>query len=123
MKYIVACFALLVAGLAAAQSYPSKPVHLVVPFPPGGIVDITARQLGNKLQESLGQPFVIENRAGAGGTIGTDFVAKSAPDGHTLLMAFDTHAVNPLVYKNLPFDTFRDFAPVSLVGRIPVIFA
>lgn len=116
----LAAFAL--AGLAQAQAFPTKPVHLVVGFPPGGIVDITARLIGARMQESLGQPFVIENRAGAGGSIGTDFVAKAPADGHTLLMAFDTHAVNPHVYKKLPFDTFRDFAPVSTVGRIPLAF-
>ena len=115
----VACFA---TGLATAQDWPAKPARIVVGFPPGGIVDITARQLGQKLQESLGQPFIVENRAGAGGSIATDHVAKSAPDGYTLLMAFDTHAVNPHIYKSLPFDTLRDFAPVSLVGRIPLAF-
>lgn len=119
------CFALLglaSAGLAWGQEWPARPVRIVVGFPPGGIVDITARQLAQKLQESLGQPFLVENRAGAGGSIGTDHVAKSAPDGHILLMAFDTHAVNPHIYKKLPFDTLKDFAPVSLVGRIPLAF-
>jgi len=111
------------ATTVQAQPYPSKPVHLVVPFPPGGIVDITARQIGLKMQESTGQPVVVENRSGAGGSIGTDFVAKSAPDGYTLLMAFDTHAVNPHVYKTLAFDTFKDLTPVSMVGRIPLVFA
>ena len=115
--------ALAAAGLAGAQDYPNKPVRIVVPFPPGGIVDIGARQLGQKMSESLGQPVVIENRAGAGGSIGTDFVAKAPGDGYTLLMAFDTHAVNPHVYKGLRFDIFKDFAPVSLVGRIPLVFA
>ena len=123
MRTLLLLSALLAAGAVQAQAYPTKPVHLVVPFPPGGIVDISARLIGAKLQESLGQPWVVENRAGAGGSIGTDHVAKATPDGHVLLMAFDTHAVNPHVYKKLPFDTFRDFAPVSLVGRIPVIFA
>lgn len=108
---------------AAAQSYPDRPLRLVVPFPAGGIVDVTARQLGQKMGETLGQTVVIDNRPGAGGSIGTQFVAKSPADGYTLLMAFDTHAVNPLIYKNLPFDTFKDFAPVSTVGTIPLIFA
>ena len=122
-QLLIALTAALVATAAHAQSFPAKPVHLVVPFPPGGIVDIAARSVGAKIQESTGQPVVVENRAGAGGSIGTDFVAKSAPDGYTLLMAFDTHAVNPHVYKSLPFDTMRDFAPVSMVGRIPLVFA
>ncbi|WP_236582034.1 tripartite tricarboxylate transporter substrate binding protein [Hydrogenophaga sp. BPS33] len=108
---------------AAAQSYPNRPLRLVVPFPAGGIVDVTARQLGQKMGETLGQSVVIDNRPGAGGSVGTQFVAKSPADGYTLLMAFDTHAVNPLIYKNLPFDTFKDFAPVSSVGTIPLIFA
>lgn len=108
---------------AAAQSYPNRPLRLVVPFPAGGIVDVTARQLGQKMGEILGQPVVIDNRPGAGGSVGTQFVAKSPADGYTVLMAFDTHAVNPLIYKNLPFDTFKDFAPVSTVGTIPLIFA
>lgn len=124
MRRALAAIVLLAAATAAgAQAWPSKPVHIVVGFPPGGIVDITARQLGQKLQEAIGQPVVVENRSGAGGSIATDHVAKSAPDGHTLLMAFDTHAVNPHIYKGLRFDTFRDLAPVSLVGRIPLVFA
>jgi len=123
VKALLAVLALALAGAAQGQPYPSKPVHLVVPFPPGGIVDITARQIGNKIHESTGQPVVVENRSGAGGSIGTDFVAKSAPDGYTVLMAFDTHAVNPHVYRKLPFDTFKDLTPVSMVGRIPLVFA
>ena len=115
-----ACFTAV--GLAWGQDWPAKPGRIVVGFPPGGIVDVTARQLAPKLQESLGQPFIVENRAGAGGSIATDHVAKSPADGYTLLMAFDTHAVNPHVYKSLPFDTLKDFAPVSLVGRIPLAF-
>jgi tripartite-type tricarboxylate transporter receptor subunit TctC len=94
----------------------------MVPFAAGGVVDVTARQLGQKLSESMGQPVVIENKAGAGGTIAAEFVAKSPPDGYTLLMAFDSHAVNPHVYKNLRYHTFDDFAPVSFVGSIPLLF-
>ena len=121
-KWIVAAALALTAGLAGAQGWPAKPVRLVVGFPPGGIVDVTARQLGQKLQDALGQPFLVENRAGAGGSIATDHVAKAPADGYTLLMAFDTHAVNPHIYRKLPFDTLKDFAPVSLVGRIPLAF-
>ena len=108
---------------AAAQGFPDRPLRLVVPWAAGGIVDTTARQIGKKMSEHLGQPVVIDNRPGAGGSIGTDFVAKAPADGYTLLMAFDTHAVNPLIYKNLPFDTFKDFTPVSAVGAIPLVFA
>ena len=121
MRCLCVAAAALWAGLAWAQDYPSKPVRLVVGFPPGGIVDITARQLGQKLQESLGRPFVVENRAGAGGSIGTDHVAKSPADGYTLLMAFDTHAVNPHIYRKLPYDTLKDLTPISLVGQTPMV--
>ena len=122
---------LIVAAVAAplptrlfAQAFPSRPLRLIVPFPAGGIVDTTARQLGQKLSETLGQPVVVDNRAGASGSVGSDFVAKSAPDGYTLLMAFDTHAVNPHIYKaNLRYDTFKDLIPVSAVGSIPLLFA
>ncbi|MCE2948985.1 MAG: tripartite tricarboxylate transporter substrate binding protein [Betaproteobacteria bacterium] len=113
----------LLPAVATAQAYPDRPVRLVVPFAAGGIVDITARQVGQKLAERLGQPVIIDNRPGASGSIGTEFVAKAPADGYTLLMAFDTHAVNPLIYKDLKFDTFKDFAPVSLVGTIPLVFA
>lgn len=107
---------------AWAQPYPQKPIKIVVPFAAGGVVDLTARQLGIKLTEAMGQPVVVENKAGAGGTIAAETVAKSPPDGYTLLLAFDSHAVNPLVYKNLRFNTFEDFAPISFVGSIPLLF-
>lgn len=112
------------AGTASAQSFPSKPIRLVIPFAPGGVVDSTARQIGPKLSEALGQPVLVENRAGAGGTLAADFVAKSAPDGHTLLVSFDSHAVNPHIYKNeLRYDTFKDLAPVTFIGSIPLLLA
>ena len=119
--------AAIAMGLAApvgAQSFPSKPIRLVIPFAPGGVVDLTARQIGPKLSEAIGQPVLIENRSGAGGTLAADHVAKSAPDGHTLLFAFDSHAVNPHIYKSeLRYDTFKDFAPVTFVGSIPLLLA
>ncbi len=116
--------ALGLAGPAAGQAFPSKPIRLVVPFAPGGVVDTTARQLGPKLSEALGQPVLIENRAGAGGTLAADHVAKSPPDGHTLLVAFDSHAVNPHIYKSeLRYDTFKDLAPVTFIGSIPLLLA
>jgi tripartite-type tricarboxylate transporter receptor subunit TctC len=88
------------------------------------VVDLTARQIGPKLSEAIGQPVLIENRSGAGGTLAADHVAKSAPDGHTLLFAFDSHAVNPHIYKSeLRYDTFKDFAPVTFVGSIPLLLA
>lgn len=108
----------------AAQTFPNKPIRMVVPFAPGGVVDVTARQIGPKLSEALGQPVLIENRSGAGGTLAADYVAKAAPDGHTLLVAFDSHAVNPHIYKTeLRYDTFKDLAPISFIGSIPLLLA
>ena len=103
-----------------AQSWPARPVTLVVPFPAGGIVDNVSRSLLPRLTTSLGQPLIIENKAGAGGSIGTAQVAKARPDGYTLLMAFDTHMVNPLLYK-LTFDSEKDLTPVALIGTSPLI--
>ena len=106
----------LLLSLSAPAQYPSKPIRLVVTFPPGGITDFTARALGPRLGEALGQPVIVENRTGSGGNIGTDFVAKSAPDGHTLLIAAPPNAINVSLYRTLPFDTRKDLAPVALVG-------
>jgi tripartite-type tricarboxylate transporter receptor subunit TctC len=115
---------LAAAPLAAtAQDWPSKPVKFVVPFPPGGSVDPLARLTGAKLGEALKQQFVVENRTGAGGTVGTAFVAKSPPDGYTFVFVFDSHAVNQALVPNLPFDTAKDFAPVMLVGTAPYAIA
>jgi tripartite-type tricarboxylate transporter receptor subunit TctC len=101
---------------AAAQPYPSKPIKIVVPFPAGGIADLYARLIGSRAAESWGQPIVIENRTGAGGNIGADAVAKSAPDGYTLVMgSFGTHTVNVSLFSNMPYDPVRDFAPIALV--------
>jgi len=115
---------LVLAPLAvAAQDWPAKPVRFVVPFPPGGSVDPLARLVGAKLGDSLKQPFIVENKPGAGGTVGTAFAAKSPADGYTFLFVFDSHAVNPALVPNLPFDTARDFAPVMLVGTAPYAIA
>jgi tripartite-type tricarboxylate transporter receptor subunit TctC len=102
-----------------SQSWPTKPVKFIVPYPPGGTVDPLARMVGAKLTEPLGQAFVVENRAGAGGLVGTGVAAKAAPDGYTFLFVFDNHAVNPALVANVPFDTLKDFAPVMLVGTAP----
>ena len=104
----------------AAQAWPSKPVKFIVPFPPGGSVDPLARMLGARLADSLGQQFIVENKTGAAGSIGTAFVAKSAPDGYTYVVVFDTHGVNPALIPDLPYDTVNDFAPVMLVGTAPM---
>jgi tripartite-type tricarboxylate transporter receptor subunit TctC len=107
-----------VAG--SAQTYPSKPIRLVVPFPPGGSLDVVARAIGQKLTEAWGQPVVIDNRPGAGGNIGADLVAKSAPDGYTILEgALSTHAVNVSLYSKMPYDPVKDFAPITLVAITP----
>jgi tripartite-type tricarboxylate transporter receptor subunit TctC len=110
-------------GLAVAQNaaaWPSHPIHLVVPFTPGGSTDILARAIGQKLSEAWGQPVVIDNMPGAGGSIGADRVAKAAPDGYTLLMGhIGTLAVTPSIYPNLPYDPIKSFAPVAWIARVP----
>jgi tripartite-type tricarboxylate transporter receptor subunit TctC len=116
---------LLAAPPAGAQAtnWPNKPVRFVVPFPPGGSNDQLARLLGARLAEITGQTFVVDNRQGASGAIGTAVVAKAPADGYTYLFAFDTHAINPALYRNLPYDTFKDFAPVMLIGTAPQCIA
>jgi tripartite-type tricarboxylate transporter receptor subunit TctC len=110
----------LAAGAAHGQPWPAKQVRFVVPFAPGGTTDILARLLGQHLSESLGQPFVIDNRAGAGGNIGAAEVAKAAPDGYTVMMGTPgTQAINQFIYTKMPYDTQKDFAPVSFVARVP----
>jgi len=113
------CLALLLVLLSTglgAQTYPAKPIKIVVPFPAGGIADIYARVIGARVGEAWSQPVVIENRTGAGGNIGADAVAKSAPDGYTLVMgSFGTHAVNVSLFSSMPYDPVRDFAPIALV--------
>ena len=109
------------SGAALAQGYPTKPIRLVVPASPGGGIDISARTISPKLSELLGQQVLVENRTGWGTTTGTDSVARSAPDGYTLLMSVSSLAIAPYVQKNLPFDPVKDFAPISLVVVVPNI--
>src|SRR5688500_14782615 len=111
-----AVFALLAAFPAAAQTYPARPVKIIVPFAAGGPADIYARTVGERLQAALGQSFVVENRPGGGAIVGTDAVAKSAPDGYTLLMMSNTHTVNESLIKDKPFQLLRDFVPVAPVN-------
>ena len=120
---LLALAAAFVALPAAAQDWPVKPVRFVVPFPPGGSVDPLARLLGAKLGDALKGQFVVENKPGAGGSIGTAFAAKSPPDGYTFLFVFDSHAVNPALIPNIQYDTVKDFAPVMLVGTAPYAIA
>src|SRR6185503_173152 len=108
-------------GAASAQQYPTKPIRLMVPFAPGGANDVVARIVAIRLGEALGQPVVVDNRGGAGGTIGADIVAKAPPDGHTLLVASMGLAVNAVLYAKLPYDTLRDLAPVTMLGEQPNI--
>ena len=106
---------------ASAQAYPSRPIRFIVPFPPGGGNDIVGRIVAQKLNEGFGVPVVVDNRGGAGGTIGTDLTAKAPPDGHTMLVNNISVAVNATLYPRLPYDTLKDLAPVSLLGRQPNI--
>jgi tripartite-type tricarboxylate transporter receptor subunit TctC len=113
----------LVGAQSAAQSFPNKPIRFVVPFPPGGGNDILARALAPKMSEILGQQVVIDNRAGAGGNIGADFVAKSPPDGYTIVIASNQVTMNPWIYSKLPFDIAKDFSPVAQIASVPMLLA
>ena len=113
--------ALASAGIPSVLAQSGDTLKLVVTFPPGGSTDITARIMQPKLQERVGRPVVVENKPGAASQVGTDFVAKAKPDGNTLLVCFDTHAINPIAKKNLPYDTFKDFVGVSLAVRFPLV--
>jgi tripartite-type tricarboxylate transporter receptor subunit TctC len=115
-KSLVAAAALALSLTSAmAQNYPNKPIHLIVPFAPGGFTDVVARIVGQKLSMSMGQQFIVENRSGAGSTIGTDFVAKAPPDGYTLVMISTTHVISPWIYKSLPYDPIKSF---TMVGKL-----
>jgi len=119
---VVAVFATLGAASAHAQAYPSKPIRIIIAQAPGSATDVISRVVGNRLQESLGQPIVIEARPGAGGAVGTEAAARSAPDGYTLFMANNsTHGSNPALYPKLPYDAVKDFAPITLVAAVPYV--
>ncbi|MFY7958966.1 MAG: Bug family tripartite tricarboxylate transporter substrate binding protein, partial [Elsteraceae bacterium] len=116
---ILACVLSLGAPLAWAQDYPVKPIRVIVPYPAGGPTDVLARLVGQKAGEAMGQAVVVDNRAGAGGVIGTDAVAKAAGDGYTLGLANNaTHATNSSLYPSLPYDAVKDFAPIALVATV-----
>ena len=124
-RFLLASAAAVLVGTTplsalAQAAWPTKPVKIVVPFPPGGTTDILARVVANELGKAFGQPFVVDNRAGAGGNIGADIVAKAAPDGYTLLMGtVGTHGINKALYSKMSFDPVKDFAPVTLVAGVP----
>jgi tripartite-type tricarboxylate transporter receptor subunit TctC len=113
----------MVPAAHAADTYPSRPIRLIVPYPPGGGTDIVGRVLGEKLSASLGQPIVVDNRGGAGGVLGTEIVAKAVPDGYTLLLVPTSHVINPSIYAKLPYDTAKDFAPITMVASAPILMA
>jgi len=114
---------LLAAAALPAAAWPTKPVTLIVPYPPGGGTDVIARIYQEPLSKQLGQPVIIDNRGGAGGSLGTAIAARATPDGHTLLFTLSSHSINPIIYQQLPFDTEKDFKPVSLVASLPQLFA
>jgi tripartite-type tricarboxylate transporter receptor subunit TctC len=124
MKRIASTFAALTlavfASAASAEAWPSKPIKWIVPFAPGGTTDILARTIGEKLARALGQPVIIENKPGAGGGVGAEFTAKALPDGYTIMGGtISTHAINASLYKSLPYDPIKDFAPITLIVRLP----
>jgi tripartite-type tricarboxylate transporter receptor subunit TctC len=119
-RFLIKVLLIAFASAAGAQDWPTKPVKFVSPYPPGGSVDPLARLLAAKLTDSLKQQFIVENRTGASGIIGTDYVAKSAPDGYTFVFIFDTHSVHQALNPKLPFDPEKDFAPVMIVGTAPM---
>jgi len=121
MRAYVVSVAIFLFGAAQAQTFPDKPIHIVVPLAAGGAVDSIARTLGQKLSQQVGQPVIVDNKPGANGNIGAEAVAKSAPDGYTVLMAIPAMTTNQSLYAKLPYDTFRDFAPVARLGFAPLI--
>ena len=118
---VLAILAAMSVSPAFAQAYPAKPVRIIVPNATSGLADICARLVAAKLGEALGQQFLVENRPGAGGTLGTAAAVRAAPDGYTLLAVFDSHATNPHLFRNLPYDTLADLAPIALLVRGPLV--
>jgi tripartite-type tricarboxylate transporter receptor subunit TctC len=122
LSIVVLGVAALFHGRALSQSYPTKPIRFIVPWPPGGVADITTRLVGRKLGENMGQSLIVDNRAGATGIIGCELAAHAPPDGYTLVMGTTTtHATNPVIFKKLPYDPIKDFAPISLVADAPFV--
>ena len=112
---------IVTAGLGRAEDYPVRSIHVIVPTGAGGITDVLARLVSDRLSDSTGQPVIVENRSGVGGINGTEYVARARADGYTLLFAFPSHAINPGLYRNLPYDTVNDFEPVTMVSAFPCV--
>lgn len=124
LKLIITSLFFLITTSGFAQSYPNKPIKLIVPFPPGGPTDIVARPLAQMLGESMKQSVIVENKGGAGGSVAADFVAKSPPDGYTIMVGtVGTHAINGSLYRQLPYDMTKDFTPIALVASAPLVIA
>ncbi len=123
LRIFAAALALFACGVAGAQEYPTRPIRLIAPFAPGGPTDLFARLMGAKLGERLGQPVLVENRPGAGGSVGAEAAAKATPDGYTLVLVSSSFAVNATLYPKLPYDTLKDFAPVTLLASAPFLLA
>ena len=122
--FLISILLLVPAGYSHAQAYPNKPIKLIVPFPPGGPTDIVARPLAQMLGESMKQSVIVENKGGAGGSVAADFVAKSPPDGYTIMVGtVGTHAINGSLYRQLPYDMTKDFTPIALVASAPLVIA
>ena len=121
VRAVAIALAMFACDASAQSAYPNKSIRILIPFPPGGSTDFLARGIGQKITEAWGQQVVIDNRGGAAGILATDIVAKAAPDGYTLLMNAISHAANASLYRNLPYDTLRDFAPVTSVADVPII--
>ena len=118
----MALLGIVSAPAQAQDNYPTRPVKIIIAFPVGGLVDTVSRIVGEKMTGLLGQQFIIEARPGAGGTLATAAVAKAEPDGYTVMMINDNHALNPHVFKNIPYDSVKDFAPIGFVGYTPLVF-
>ncbi|MBI4194169.1 MAG: tripartite tricarboxylate transporter substrate binding protein [Betaproteobacteria bacterium] len=119
---LIAAVLAVAAGHASAQAYPAKPVRMVIPFVPGGNTDIIGRIFAPKMGEFLGQQIIVDNRGGAGGTIGTDFASRQAPDGYTIIMVSAGHTINPAMIRKLPYDSVKDFAPIGVIADVPTAF-
>ncbi|OZI62436.1 tripartite tricarboxylate transporter substrate binding protein [Bordetella genomosp. 11] len=121
VKHLVGAAALALATAAQAAPFPDRPVEMIIPYPPGGTADAVARPLSAALQEKLGVPIVVSYKPGAGGVIATQYVARAKPDGYTLVMVLASHAINPSLYPNLPYDSVKDFASIGMVAKLPLV--